>query len=72
MLETHQPGIYESIDLSMRAYMSSYFLRSEFPKMAIKYNNMTRPVSAQICLESFDLMARNKCIYEIDNSLMNI
>jgi len=28
LLNAHAPGIYESIDVSMRAYMSSYFLRS--------------------------------------------
>lgn len=50
MLSTHPPGIYESIDLSMRAYMSCYFLKSEFPKMYIKVNSSSKPVAAQICL----------------------
>lgn len=40
--------------------------------MFIKINNLSRQVASQICLESFDLMAKNRCIYEIDNSIINI
>ena len=72
LLTSHSPGIYESIDLSMRAYMSCYFLKNDIMKMVIKVNNLSKPVTAQICLESFDMMAKNRCIYEIDNSIINI
>ena len=60
------------MDISLKAYMSAFFLKQDCLKLKIRYNHKEVTISSQKCLESFDNMARNRVVYEIDNAEVNI
>lgn len=42
--------MYESIDISLSAYMSMYFLKSELPRLSIRVNGKEKHIPSQVYL----------------------
>lgn len=72
ILGAHNPVLKDSIDVSLKSYMSAFFLKTECPKMKIKFGTKEVVIVSQKYLESFDRMVKSRSVFEIDNAEVNI
>ena len=72
ILDAHSPLLLESVDVSLKSYMSFFFLKGEGPRMKIKIGNKEINILTQRYLEHFDRMVAHRSVFEIDNAEINI